>query len=60
MSANLKLTTVIRMLCAKTPMEVMNVNARMVSLVMESYAMVNRKFDITTNAIHLPMVLLAM
>ena len=41
MNVNLELTTVIRMLHAKTPMEVMNVNAMMVLLVMESYAMVS-------------------
>ena len=33
--------TVMKMLCARTQMEVMNVNARMVSLVMEQYVQVN-------------------
>ena len=42
MNANLKLISVMGMLNAQTPMEVIDVNARVVSWVMELYAMVNK------------------
>ena len=42
MNANFKLISVMGMLNAQTPMEVTHVNARMVSWVMELYAMVNK------------------
>ena len=42
MNANLKLISVMGMLNAQTPMEVTRVNARVVSWVMELYAMVNK------------------
>ena len=42
MNANLKLISVMGMLNAQTPMEVIRVNARVVSWVMELYAMVNK------------------
>ena len=42
MNANLKLISVMGMLNAQTPTEVIRVNARVVSWVMELYAMVNK------------------